>query len=636
MKRKLFLIVAALLLSGTMFAQAYHWDGFDYHAFQSHMSITGRVYLDGVIQQNRGDIEVATFVGDELRGTEFLWQPYPSSTLGYFIWTSCFYDSEGETFTFKAYDHASGIEYEICDTQLTGIEGGYGDVDNPVIMHFTSVGNSFSGPSYPWTPVSYPGEGMLVVAQVKINGELVNNGNWEVGAFCNDECRGISDGLDDFTSDGLGFFAFMNVLGNEGDLIEFYLYDKTNAKVYEAVCPTTLTLTNGSEIGIDIFGGDIFVLDFETAKTFTKNILAYTPNTKDHYYLIATPINTIDPTKVLGMLDNQYDLYYFNQSGDAEGKEWINYKSSDGNYDLEPGKGYLYANSGNVTLTFKGFPYTGETQFSLAYDDNADLKGWNLVGNPFTVDAYINKDYYRMNGEGTEVETGSGAIGVMEGVFVCAENANDVLTFSDQAPTKANEQLVLSLNSNRGSSIDRAIVRFNNSSLLPKFQINEDNTKLYIPQNGKDYAIVNAEDHGELPVHFKAAKNGNYTISFNTENVTMGYLHLIDNRTGDDIDLLATPSYTFDAKTTDYESRFKLVFATGNASDDNFGFFSNGNLVINNEGAATLQVIDITGRIISSESINGCYSKTVDAAAGVYMLRLINGDNVKTQKIVLN
>ena len=53
--------------------------------------------------------------------------------------------------------------------------------------------------------------------------------------------------------------------------------------------------------------------------------------------------------------------------------------------------------------------------------------------------------------------------------------------------------------------------------------------------------------------------------------------------TGKDVDLLETPSYTFEAKTTDYASRFKLVFVCGDANDDNdFAFYSNGNWIINN------------------------------------------------------
>ena len=118
-------------------------------------------------------------------------------------------------------------------------------------------------------------------------------------------------------------------------------------------------------------------------------------------------------------------------------------------------------------------------------------------------------------------------------------------------------------------------------------------------------------------------------------------LHLIDNLTGNDIDLLANPTYTFDTRTTDYESRFKLVFVCGDANDDNdFAFYSNGNWIINNPSTgsgseATLQVIDINGRIIKSESINGCAGINVNAAPGIYIFRLINRNDVKVQKIVV-
>ena len=54
-----------------------------------------------------------------------------------------------------------------------------------------------------------------------------------------------------------------------------------------------------------------------------------------------------------------------------------------------------------------------------------------------------------------------------------------------------------------------------------------------------------------------------------------------------------------------------------------------------NEGQATLQVIDLNGRILSSETVSGSVSKTINAVPGVYMLRLINGENVKVQKVVV-
>lgn len=39
--------------------------------------------------------------------------------------------------------------------------------------------------------------------------------------------------------------------------------------------------------------------------------------------------------------------------------------------------------------------------------------------------------------------------------------------------------------------------------------------------------------------------------------------------------------------------------------------------------------------ILSSETINGCVSKAINVKAGVYVLLLVDGKEVKTQKIVI-
>jgi len=117
--------------------------------------------------------------------------------------------------------------------------------------------------------------------------------------------------------------------------------------------------------------------------------------------------------------------------------------------------------------------------------------------------------------------------------------------------------------------------------------------------------------------------------------MSFGYLHLIDNLTGADVDLLETPSYTFEAKTSDYASRFKVVFMTEENNlnnNDSFAFISNGDIIINGQG--TVQVVDALGRIVISR--DGVHAiSTNEMAKGVYMLRLIDGDNTKTQKIIV-
>ena len=372
-----------------------------------------------------------------------------------------------------------------------------------------------------------------------------------------------------------------------------------------------------------------------------KHIDGYHGN-DGHYFLIASPIGQVNPVNVkdqndanTSMVSGSYDLYYFDDEFD---KEWINYKQ--GTFDLQPGKGYLYANNDDIDLFFDSTPNTEDIEIVLQkHDNNTYMAGWNLVGNPYAKTAYIadGRDFYTMNGEGTLIvqDVTSNSIERMEGVFVVADHDGETIHFTTTEPEPNNDKsLVLNLTQGRGI-VDRAIIRFGEGRTLPKFQIMRNTTKVYIPVDNQDYAVVRGEEVGEMPVSFKAEENGVYTLSFSALNTEFGYLHLIDNLTGKEVDLLATPSYTFEGKTTDYTNRFKLVYATGKATDDNFAFFSNGSFVINNEGNATLQVIDVNGRIISNETISGCANVNVNAASGVYMLRLVNGDNVKVQKVVV-
>ena len=366
----------------------------------------------------------------------------------------------------------------------------------------------------------------------------------------------------------------------------------------------------------------------------------------DQWYLIASPVGTVDIDDVENLTSGTHGLYSFDQTGGTDGKEWRNYKTGAFS-QLEAGKGYLYINENSCTLTFPGTAYStpdGSATFPIDYytsNPTTSFRGLNLVGNPFNEDAAINLPFYKMNATTDEIEAASGLVHPMEGVFVVAsENVNSVTFQTGIGYGGGDEKFSLNLTQNRGNVIDRAIVRFDEGGQLPKVQLFENSTKVYIPQNGKDYAVVRSEGQGELPVNFRASENGTYTLSMDVENMDMNYLHLIDNMTGMDIDLLQTPSYTFEAKVNDYESRFRLVFAANNEDGAStgsaaFAFYSNGSWIINNASEATLQVVDLTGRILSSETVNGSVSKTINAVPGVYMLRLINGDNVNVQKIVV-
>ena len=440
---------------------------------------------------------------------------------------------------------------------------------------------------------------------------------------------------------------------------------------FEGTPTPTLTLADGGQL----------VCDNPANVTVQKTIKAYSaatgPGNTDGWYFIASPVSE-DFTPTSTMLSNTYDLYRLN----PDNTMWENFKNS-AHSDFETltnGQGYLYANSADVTLSFTGTtkPYNNRYGVPLS-------AGWNLVGNPYTFDAYVNCVYYRMKSTRKEVEfvNENFPIPPCESVLIEVTADSSVVFTNVEQPWQENKAGHLNIaltkvvepadpdsrfaslrgtkqsscdgpSTGSGALLDKAVVSFNEGSQLGKFYFGTQDANIYIPQNGKDYAIAHSEKSGEMPLNFKAAKNGTYTLSINTEDVDLGYLHLIDNLTGADVDLLAgcrdgvhtvstAPTYTFTAKTTDYESRFRLVFVannedgplTGSASDETFAFFSNGNWIIANEGRATLQVIDVNGRILSNEEINGSVSKGIDAASGVYLLRLVSGDSIRTQKIVV-
>ena len=227
------------------------------------------------------------------------------------------------------------------------------------------------------------------------------------------------------------------------------------------------------------------------------------------------------------------------------------------------------------------------------------------MGNPFNVPVYIgDRGYYKMNEErsGFVAVSDGSPIGPMEGIFVYTETADDTVTFSTIPTATRGEQLSVNISkvtrAGYNTTFDRAILRFDEGHRMPKFQLNEESAKIYIPQNGMDYAIITVEEQGEIPINFSADENGTYTLSFSIDNMEFSYLHLIDNKTGNDIDLLVPElsegpvTYTFNATTTDYESRFKLVYATGNSiPGDSFTF-------INSNGSFSIFGVDGDGACI--------------------------------------
>ena len=430
-----------------------------------------------------------------------------------------------------------------------------------------------------------------------------------------------------------------------------------NANIFGDASAKKITFSGSSTPVLTIENGGTLQTNNNVTATVKKHIDGYGSEHTGEvigYYLIANPLSStvyysnFGPT---GLLTGNYDLYSWSYTA-SDGKEWRNYKAS--SFSLSTQTGYLYANESDVDLTFTGTVMANNTDVTknLNYSSTGTyaFNGWNLVGNPFACNAYT-KDatdnvaaFYRMNEAGNGFVAATGAIKPMEGIFVQATATSQSFKFTRTEPAAVfgNGQLSINLvqvvtNRDERQTTDNAIIRFDEGNDLEKFMFSDDNVKLYIPQDGIEYAVVKANNQGTIPVNLKVTKTGNYTISFSNENMNFAYLHLIDSFTGEDIDLLIDDSYTFMASVRDRENRFILVF---NAFDDNidsasdiFAYQNGDEIIVSGEGE--LQVYDVMGRYVATYNVNG--SMRISASQfenAMYIFRLV-GNGIKTQKIVV-
>ena len=425
------------------------------------------------------------------------------------------------------------------------------------------------------------------------------------------------------------------------------------------VLTVTSTLTNPDASKLVINDGGQLITNNPVNATLQKGIdaaLVWGTPGADAWYFIASPVDGYETSNVIitGITDT--DLYSF----DEESGYWFNGQGTEHPFTtLNRGQGYLYANSTGADLSFLGtMPATNTTiEKPLSFAGSGSSKGFNLMGNPFTCNltsdnVEIQDDetqtsittYYIVE-NGTELATmnlSTDQIKPGRGFLIQADKEGQKLVFNPAA--KRNETKVkpsfIRIEAGDEDFMDRAYVQIGSGNTLRKMTIYDNVSHVYVMSEGKDYAAATIQEaQGEMPVNFKAAKNGQYTITVNPENVALDYLHLVDNITGTDIDLLATPSYTFNANVDDYESRFRLVFSAkdvettdGNAD---FAFINDGNIIV--AGTGTIQVFDILGRVILNSQLSTLNSQlsTLNFTPGVYVLQLVNGTETKTQKIIV-
>ena len=397
--------------------------------------------------------------------------------------------------------------------------------------------------------------------------------------------------------------------------------------------------------------------------------------TNGGWYAISSPMaNEINNTyynNLISSTADNYDLYYYNESK----WYWYNFKESTNNFKyFNLGQGYLYANSNDNTIISVGVPRMKNT-VSVSVSNTTytpsnntqdyDLKGFNLIGNPFTFDigwdAISSNDilangYYTLGTDGTwTVKTSnSEPIKVGMGILVQA-NTSGTINIKDTPfiQTKQIEQ-----DSKRGMSVkeslaitvsnekytDVAYINFSNDSengLRKIAHMNEDIQMVYVPVKGVNYAIANVDENAsEVPVSFETYVMGKYTISVKANNIH-DEVYLLDKVTGEKIDIL-NEDYTFVTTSSGKADRFSLLFINNDEEDSDttnptFAYLNNGEIIISDiEGSGDVKIYDVMGRLVIARNEYGsAIISTESLTNGLYIINLIDGDGIKTQKIAI-
>lgn len=419
-------------------------------------------------------------------------------------------------------------------------------------------------------------------------------------------------------------------------------------------------------------GGQLIAGEAAIENVKVEKEIAGHGGTNGGWYAISSPMaNEINNTYYNYLITEDYDLYYYNESK----WYWYNFKETTNNFkSFNLGQGYLYANSNDNTIISVGLPRMKNTvSVSVSYTNytpsnntqDYDLKGFNLIGNPFTFDigwdaissnGILADGYYTLGTDGTWAAKTSNSepIKVGMGILVQANtsgtiNINDT-PYSQTQQTEIDSKRGMSVNESLSITVanekynDVAHINFGNDSekgLRKIAHMNDDIQMVYVPVKGVNYAIANVDENAsEVPVSFETYVMGKYTISVKANNIH-DEVYLLDKVTGEKIDIL-NEDYTFVTTSSGKADRFSLLFVNNNDDDTEstnqiFAYINNGEIIISDiEGSGDVKIYDVMGRLVIAENANGSAKISTESFTnGIYIINLIDGDGIKTQKIAI-
>lgn len=503
----------------------------------------------------------------------------------------------------------------------------------------------------------------LTIENVSLNGQNLTDNSY-VLSFVSGEVNINNSEIVANSVEGETHYAFrtMNQDGFSAPVVNLW-YD-AEQYLTNGVVSYTNTITGLVEYtGGSILGNTNEMLDVVAKKQFTK-----TDGTgREGWGTLSTPVYT-EGTNGIAIPEigtAAHDLYKYNEPT----ANWLFYQgalSPFTTFDL--GRGYLYANAEeDYMFELQGKLANGKAvSFDITYslESAQSFAGFNFIGNPYacnidhnhiTLEGYKHADgFYVVSEEGALIPCEIGqAIKPMESVMLQlipvsetskSSNLRAKMTIHPYPVVKERSSEVngsLAINVSNENYNDVAYVSFSENIGLNKVaHYNEEIPMVSVSVDGADFAIaMMSQDVTEIPVSFKAAQMGEYTIGVEARDCEYSTMTLVDRLSGIETNLLLE-DYTFMAKSGDNSDRFVIRLAKDNGSNngsENFAYINNGMMYINNiAGQAVINVYDVTGRPVAEYNVAESASiSTSDFAAGMYIIRMSDENGVKVQKIIV-
>lgn len=359
--------------------------------------------------------------------------------------------------------------------------------------------------------------------------------------------------------------------------------------------------------------------------------------------------------------------------------------------NFEAGRGYLYAVQAlNTTKQFEGLLNNGNISVSLTNNGSGTKKGFNFVGNPYPssidwkLDAGFTRDMLTLNAGGYDIwvwsnsannygiynsadisNTGTNGVTryispnmgffvktAANGTFVfnnLARVANEAANWMRVKTDNAVQSLSLAVCSVDSLGSDEVKLNFGWNDNVPgaskMFSPLKTAPSLYFEHNDDDfstYYLTKTDESPSMDLNFKAGNDGKYNFIANDINEKFQVVLLEDKLTGRIIDLKASPTYSFAAKTTDKPNRFTLHFSKTSIADYALNmvnvYQTSKGAMVDLKGATgefQVQIFDVSGSVIAEFSAAGGEQRVVPISSkGILFFKLYSNDKSRTFKLL--